>query len=167
MVRAAQPSRSRSWQWPRREDERATALVELVIVIPVVMCLTLGAFTGGDAYFRKITVTDAVREGARYGASLAVPSGVGGATSWEDSVKARVAQASGGELTASVVCVKLVYPTGGTDCGVSDPSGASSESTVRLVKVSASKNATMQFFFLTQTFTLTGKVAGRYERDRG
>lgn len=167
MRRAAKPSRAWSWPQSRRDEERGASLVEFAVVVPVVMCLALGIFTGGDAYFRKITVTDAVREGARYGATLAVPSGAGGAASWEDGVKQRVAAASGGELAASAVCAKLVYPTGATDCGVSDPSGASSESTVRLVKVSASKGTTMQFFFLTQSYTLTGKVAARYERDRG
>lgn len=131
------------------------------------LALALGIFTGGTAYFRKITVVDAVREGGRYGATLAVPTTPGGATAWETSVKNRVAQVSGGELSAANVCVKLVYPTGATDCGVSDPAGASAETNVRLVKVSASKGASIEFFFFTTSPTLTGKMAARYERDTG
>jgi hypothetical protein len=136
-------------------------------VLPLVMALALGIFTGGAAYFRKITLVDAVREGTRYGVTLPVPTGAGGAAAWETSVKNRVASASAGELLAANVCVKLVYATGATDCGVSDPSGASSEASVRLVKVSATKNVTFEAFFFKTTSTLSSKLAGRYERDTG
>jgi Flp pilus assembly protein TadG len=149
-----------------RRSERGAALVEFTIVLPLLMALGLGTFTGGTAYFRKITIVDAVREGARYGASLPVPT-VGGSAAWETSVKSRVAQASGGELVNADVCVKLVLATGATDCGVSDPANATSEPTVRLVKVSASKNAKIEFFFYTKTSALSSKVAARFERDLG
>jgi Flp pilus assembly protein TadG len=151
----------------RRRDERGVALVEFAIVLPVLMAFALGIFSGGTAYFRKITVVDAVREGARYGATLPVPAGAGGAASWETSVRNRVAQASGGELASANVCVKLVYATGAADCGITDPAGAATETGVRLVKVSASKDATLEFFFFTRTVTLSGAVAARFERDTG
>jgi Flp pilus assembly protein TadG len=141
--------------------------VEFAIVAPLVFALALGIFTGGSAYFRKITVVDAVREGARYGATLPVPSGAGGSSSWEASVRSRVLQASGGELTSANVCVKLVSATGATDCGVADPSGASGEGGVRLVKVSASKSVLLEFFFFSRASTLSEKLAARYERDSG
>ncbi|HUQ62135.1 MAG TPA: TadE family protein [Acidimicrobiales bacterium] len=158
------PSRGR----PRilRRSERGSALVEFTMVLPLLMALALGTFTGGTAYFRKISIVDAVREGARYGASLPVPT-AGGYASWEASVKSRVAQASGGELESASVCAKLVNANGGSDCGVTDPPGAAAETTVRLVKVSASKNATIEFFFYTKTSALSGKVAARFERDLG
>ena len=140
-------------------------MVELAILLPLIVGLALGIFTGGVAYFRKITIVDAVREGARYGASLQADAGAMAA--WETSVKNRVVHVSGGELTAADVCVKLVYASGASDCGVSDPPGASSETTVRLVKVSASKPATIEFVFFATTSTLSGKLAARYERDTG
>lgn len=152
--------------WFHRGEE-GTGLVELALVLPVLLALALGIFTGGTAYFRKITIVDAVREGARYGATLPVPTGAGGSATWEASVQNRVAQASGGELAAANVCVKLVFATGGTDCGVSDPSGAAAETNVRLVKVSASKEARIECFFFTSTSTLSGKLAARFERDTG
>lgn len=136
------------------------------MVLPLLMALALGTFTGGSAYFRKITIVDAVREGARYGASLPVPT-VGGYAAWEASVKGRVAQASGGELQSASVCAKLVNASGGSDCGVTDPPGAAAEANVRVVKVSASKDATIEFFFYSTTSTLSGKVAARFERDTG
>jgi Flp pilus assembly protein TadG len=151
----------------RGRGQHGAALLELTIVLPLVVALALGIFTGGTAYFRKISIVDAVREGARYGATLRVPTGVGGEAAWEASVRGRVAQASAGELSSANICVKLVYASGGTDCGIGDPAGASAETTIRLVKVSASKAATIEFFFFTSTPTLTGKVAARYERDTG
>ena len=56
----------------RTRDERAAALVELAIVLPLVIALILGLFTGGMAYNRKITIVNAAREASRYGATLPV-----------------------------------------------------------------------------------------------
>ena len=151
-----------------RGDERGTALVEMALVLPLALSLLLGAFTGGAAYFRKISLVDAAREGARYGASLKVPAG--GVSVWKTSVQDRVAQFSGGEAVSADVCVDLVVPTGSnTSCGVSDPSGASTDPTAltpaSIVKVAVSKNAKMEFIFFTSTVTLSAKIASRYERD--
>lgn len=151
----------------RRRGEQGAALVEFVLVAPVLLGLVLGIFTGGTAYYRKIAIVDSVREGARYGASLPVPGGLTGPTSWETSVKNRIVQASGGELSSADVCVKLVYAIGGTDCGVLDPTGASSETTVHLVKVSASRPASLEFFFFTTNTTVSARMVARFERDTG
>jgi hypothetical protein len=137
------------------------------VLLPLVLGLALGIFTGGAAYFAKITVVDAVREGSRYGAVLPMGSGAGATTAWETNVRNRVVQASSGQLTNANVCVKLVYPSGGTDCGVPDPPGASAETSVHVVKVSASKTAKVEFLFFSKTNTLSGKLASRYERDTG
>lgn len=141
--------------------------MEFALVMPLVMSLALGIFTGGATYTQKIALVDSVREAARYGASLAVPSGAAGVSDWETSVKNRVVDASGGGLTAADVCAQLVLPTGGTACGVADPVGASSESTVHVVKVSVAKPGTIEFFFFSLSPTLTAELAARYERDTG
>lgn len=151
----------------RRGTEHGAALVELALVLPLVMALALGIFTGGAAYFRKLTIVDAVREGTRYGASLPLSTATGGSAGWETSVKGRITQASGGELATTDLCAKLVSPTGGSDCGVTDPPGASSEPGIHIVKVSATKGAVVQFFFFTRSTTLTSKLAARFERDTG
>ena len=151
----------------RRPPEAGALLVELAVVLPVFLCLVLGSVTAGDAYARRVSVLEAVREGARYGASLALGSGPTALTDWENSVKARVVAASGGELTTAAVCAKLVFPTGATDCGAADPAGASAEAGVHLVKVSASRSATIEWFFFSTSATLKGKLAARYERDTG
>src|SRR4051794_13996066 len=53
-------------------DEVGAALVEFVLVLPVFMLLLLGMLTGGLAYSRKLSVAQAAREGARYGATLPI-----------------------------------------------------------------------------------------------
>lgn len=142
-------------------------LTELAMVLPLFLSLLFGVISGGVAYSEKVGVVEAVREGARFGASLKLGSGPTALATWETTVRDRVVAASGGGLSPSSVCVRLVLPNGGTDCGVNDPSGASAESTVHLVKVSASKAATLEFIFLRTSATLQGKLAARYERDTG
>ena len=147
--------------------ERGATLVELALVLPVLLSLVLGIMTGGNAYSTKVQVLEAVREGARFGASLSLGTGATAVADFETSVRDRVVSASNGAVAAADVCVKLVLATGGSDCGVSDPAGAAGEPTIHLVKVSATKRTTLQFFFFSRTVTLTPTLAARYERDSG
>lgn len=150
----------------RGRDDGAI-LVELAFVLPVLLSIVLGSITGGEAYFRKIGVTESVREGARFGASLVLGPGPNALADWEASVKARVVAASGDQLSTADVCAKLVLPIGGADCGVGDPAGASLEPGVHLAKVSATKNAKIEFLFFSVGTTLRSRLAARYERDTG
>lgn len=157
-------------QQDRMGSERGAAMVELALVLPMLMALLLGIFTGGSAYFQKISLVDAVREGARYGASLQQDPASGGLVAWRQNVTDRVVRLSGGQLTADDVCVALVTPTGSdATCGVSDPPGAQADPTTlapaSLVKVSASRVTTIEAVFFTSTPTLSAAVAARYERD--
>ena len=151
----------------RATNERGTTLVELSLVLPVLLSLVLGIVTGGNAYSTKVQVVESVREGARFGASLALGTSPTAVSDFEASVRERVVSASNGALSDADVCVVLVLATGASDCGVSDPAGASGEPTIHLVKVSATKNTTVQFFFFSHTATITPKLAARYERDSG
>lgn len=150
-----------------RLNERGTALTEFAIVLPLFLALLFGVVTGGAAYSSKVGVVEAVREGARYGASLKLGTGPTAVADWELAVRQRVVAASGGDLELADVCARLVLPTGGTDCDLDDPAGASAESAVHLVKVSAARDATLEFLFFRTTATLSGKMAARYERDTG
>ena len=149
------------------QSERGAVFLEFALVLPLLMSLVLGIYTGGQAYTNKIGVVEAVREGARYGASLEMGEDVNALTTWKALVRNRVVDASGGDVLAADVCVEWVLPIGGTDCGVADPAGASNEATVHLVKVSATKPAKMEFFFFTKQTTLRGQLVARYERDTG
>lgn len=159
MSSPARPGRPRS--------ERGAIFVEFALVLPLLMSLVLGIYTGGQAYTRKIGVVEAVREGARFGASLPMGTDVNALTTWKDRVRNRVVDASGGDIVAADVCVDFVLPTGGTACGLGDPAGAANEPAIHLVKVSASKPAKMEFFFFSRNTTLTGKLVARFERDTG
>jgi len=152
----------------RQRGEKGAALAELAMVLPIAMALLLAIFTGGSAYFKKISLVDAARDGARYGASLKVQ--VGGLADWKLAVQNRVAALSGDQLTASDVCAELVIPTGtNVICGVADPNGAASDPTVltpaSIVKVSVQKSVKLEFIFFSSNPTLSAKVAARYERD--
>ena len=151
-----------------RRNEQGTGLVELALVLPIAVSILLAMFTGGHAYFQKISLVDAARDGARYGASLRIPPG--GIGDWRVQVRNRVAALSGGEITPNEVCVDLVRPTGtNTACGVPDPVGAAADPTLltpaSVVKVSVQKPARIEFFFFSTSPTLTSKIAARYERD--
>jgi len=153
-----------------RHGQRGSAVLELALVLPLFAALLLGTFSGGTAYFQKISVVDAVREGARYGASLRSDTASGGLATWRQNVADRVVQLSGGQLTSADVCVDLVTPTGSnTTCGISDPPGAASDPTVlapaRLVKVRATRDAKIEFVLFTAHPTITSKMVARYERD--
>ena len=142
-------------------------LVEFAMVLPLFMAIVLGIFTGGNAYSDKLALMEAVREAARYGASLPLGTGPAAVSTWESSVRARLVQASGGEVASGDVCVKFVLPAGGSDCGLADPPGSSNEPTVHLVKVSATKAATLEFFFFTKETVMEGNLVARFERDTG
>ena len=150
-----------------RGSERGAIFLEFALILPLLLAVILGIFTGGQAYTDKIALMEAVREGARYGASLPMGAGAGAISTWEAGVRSRVVDASGGDVASADVCVAWVLPTGTSHCGLGDPAGASNEPTVHLVKVSATKPAAMQFFFFSRNTTLTGRLVARFERDTG
>lgn len=141
--------------------------LEFAVVLPLLLSIVLGIFTGGMAYTSKIGVVEAVREGARYGASMELATGAGAIAALEESVRNRVIDASAGEIAPADVCVKFVLPTGALDCGLPDPQGAANEPSVHLVKVSATKPSKVEFFFFTRDLVLRGQLVARYERDTG
>jgi hypothetical protein len=143
------------------------ALTEFAIVLPLFLSLLFGVVTGGLAYASKVGVVEAVREGARFGASLKLGTGPTAVADWETAVRQRVVEASGGDLAMADVCARLVLPTGGSDCGLGDPPGAAAESTVHLVKVSVVLGAALEFLFFRTNTTVGGQLTARYERDTG
>lgn len=87
--------------------ERGAIAVEFALILPLVAMLILGAVTGGLSYSQAIGVQNAVREGARFGATADAVS------SWEGDVVSRVrtTQFDDGTTAASSgtsICVQLV-----------------------------------------------------------
>src|SRR5215212_4763317 len=104
----------------RARGECGSAMVEFSITLPLLMCVLLGMFTSGFTFNQKLAVTNGVREGSRYGATLPVSSscgsGAGTMTCWLTQVANITEQASEGDLGASApnreICVAYVYPAG-------------------------------------------------------
>lgn len=96
-------------------DESGASLVEFALVLPVFMMLILGMFTGGLAYSRKLSIAQAAREGARYGATLPITASSPLST-WLTRVSDLTIASSEGELGADrpgrVVCVAFVTASG-------------------------------------------------------
>ena len=100
----------------RAAGERGAALVEFALILPLFFTLILGAVTAGIAYNQKLSMTNASREAARYGATLPVGSftGANQLTQWLDSLATTAVAASTSQLPTSapgrVVCVAYVSP---------------------------------------------------------
>lgn len=99
----------------RLRGESGASLVEFALVLPVFFTVMLGMFTGGLAYNRKLSVTQATREGARYGATLpltAEPT----VDEWLRRVANVTVASSESELRSDrsgvVVCVSYVASSG-------------------------------------------------------
>ena len=107
----------------RHRSESGASAVEFALIAPVLIMLLFGTTTAGLAYSDHVSVTNAVREGARYGAAADTSL-----TGWAASVQTRVQQvyfnAAGTAPTDNQICVKLVTAAGavplsdsGTGCG--------------------------------------------------
>lgn len=87
---------------PIRRRDRGASLVEFALLAPLLFSLLLGLLTGGLSLSRQNSMSNAVREGSRLGATLE-ESGT-----WASAVQKRVVGLSGGDLVAQDVCVQLV-----------------------------------------------------------
>jgi Flp pilus assembly protein TadG len=115
----------------RGNGDRGAALVEFAIVLPLLMMLILGMFSGGLAYNRKLDMTHAAREGARYAATIPTSQTWSGGGDWQSNIAGYVVEKSAGTLKVSDVCVALVqgatptvvgsFSTGGGPCFTDDP----------------------------------------------
>ncbi len=158
-----------------RDRERGAALVEFAIILPLLMCLLLGIFTGGIAYNRKLSLTGSAREGARYGTTLDSTD-----ANWATDVQNVVIQQSAGELTASQVCVALVSGPGTAPTVVSGAAGQyvqnpfnsgqpclnpdNSTDTNTRVQVLVKGTATIQAFFFTVNIGIHSNFVSLYEK---
>lgn len=88
--------------------------MEFAILLPVFVMFALGTVTGGQSYSNKIGLTQAAREGARFGATLSMPPPGGTSIGdWLEQVRLATVAASGDDLRAgqdsSTMCVSFVY----------------------------------------------------------
>jgi hypothetical protein len=154
----------------RGAGERGAALVEFALILPVLMALVLGMITGGAAYNRQLSLTNAVREGSRFAATLP------GGTTWATDVQTRTVEAAGGDLASTnQVCVRLVksgsvvtptssYSALGSECsGVAAPTVTGSDCVVQ-VWARRLNGDKLQVIFFTSTLSLKANSVARYEK---
>src|SRR5690242_14100353 len=92
----------------RRPNDRGVVAVEFALVLPLLMMVLFGIFTAGLSYTHAIGLTNAVREGARFGATTSAT-----APTWADDVISRVRATQFDDGTSladstTAVCVRLV-----------------------------------------------------------
>lgn len=164
-----------------RERERGASLVEFALIAPLFFAIALGMITGGFALSKKNSVTNAVREGGRLGATLYDSDPTWTWDDWADDVKDRVVDVAGNDLDDDEICVQLIdtkdtsstaddvilgdYPS--TGCPASLLGGAPltpQSADGCLVKVWAQTEADLEVIFFTQPLTLEGSAVGVYER---
>ena len=129
----------------RHRDERGAAVVEFVLILPILVLFVFGIIEFGRAYSARIQLTSAVREGARAGA-------LGG-----DVVAATKGGAPG--LTASQITVRYT-PTPGSTCTGAPTTTLATTTTAPSAIPTATVTATYPFpytipFFRSGTWTLS------------
>ena len=99
-----------------RRTDRGAAAVEFALVVPLLLMLLLGVTTAGYSYSNALGVTNAVREGSRFGASAdacgSTPPAActaAGASAWATSVMQRVRDTQFDDPgLQSKICVQLI-----------------------------------------------------------
>ena len=157
--------------------ETGASLVEFALVLPLFFMVVLGMLTGGLAYSRKLSVAQAAREGARYGATLPISTAVPLST-WLSRVSDLTIASSDGELSSGkpgrFVCVAYVSASGaatrqqtvGTAAPVveSQPciadDGRSGEARVQVL---ARRTSELEVLVYSRDLTLSSHAVARFE----
>ena len=91
-------------------------MVELALLLPVFLLIVFGGITAALSYEHKSEVVQAVRDGARYGATVPLKqcdtTATCGNRNWAQLVQYVASQRSDGALSTSQICVALVNGTG-------------------------------------------------------
>ncbi len=113
---------------PRDDGHRPTApagdagasAVEFALLLPIFLMLVFGGIYGGIAIDHKIGITQAAREGARFGSTLPIPPQPGQTEAdWLGQVLTATESAAYNDITpgadSSTICVAFVDPTNATN----------------------------------------------------
>lgn len=164
-------ARTTSTPRSRNRRDRGASLVEFALLAPVLFAILLGTITAGLALSTKNSMTNAVREGGRLGATL--PEGTDWDADWAVDVRERVVSLAGGDLDDEDVCVQLIDASddsivgeySGSDCSSVTPPGTPTSATEGcVVKLWARRSAELNTLFFSRTLTLDANAVGIYER---
>jgi Flp pilus assembly pilin Flp len=159
-----------------RRRERGASLVEFALIAPLLFAILLGTITGGLALSKKNSMTNAVREGGRLGATLFSDDEDWTWDDWADAVRQRVLDLAGNDLDEGDVCVQLVKvddasvlgqrPAGGCPPPPTMPSVPPTPASAMgcLVKVWARTSADLETIFFSRPLTLDAQSVALYER---
>jgi Flp pilus assembly protein TadG len=136
-------------------EERGNALVEMVIVLPLLLALVFGIITFGTAHEEKVSLTNAAREGARYGATLPYSA------TWYTQVKAVVTASATGDLSVGGATFCIAYYDGSAWHG--DAGQCNDSLTDPHVSVYVTRPGTIETFFFKRSVTLKGSAIARFE----
>lgn len=163
------------------DGDRGSAVIEFALVLPLLLGFLLGIVTIGISYNRYISMNNAVRESARYGAVSAVD---GDLSAWLSTVADVSIAAATGDMDSTVagqvVCVAYVYPDG-TDpedrtTRLVEQSGSRVEDTgtpcftdgrpssERRVQVQLERQSDLEALIYERTVTLSAESVARFER---
>lgn len=181
-MRTTTPLATRHRTPPRGRGSGGATLVEFALILPVLVILVLGMFSGGIAFNQKQQVTFAAREGARYGATVPATQAFSNPDSWAENVRAIVVDRSDGDLEDAQVCVALVegspatvvttpahpsvswYATSGAPCDPDETYPVTGFDEGRRVQVRVAKPARIQLGVLPDiTFTMTTQATAKSE----
>jgi Flp pilus assembly protein TadG len=153
---------------PRRSESGAVA-VEFALIVPLLIALLLAIITGGVAFSRSVSLNDAVRAGARVGATKAITV----SDTWAADVQSATTAASADGLVAANVCVLLVKGPSSSLVRASSPSCTLAPvpatptglaATDCVVKVWGQRPVTFNALFVNSSVTLKRAAVLRYER---
>jgi hypothetical protein len=167
-------------------------MVEFALILPLLVMLLLGIVTGAQAYGQKLSITNASREGSRYGATLPTGNFAGQTVplnAWLDDVATKTVNSVDGGLpiglSGRALCVAYVYPNGPAtdplDHTVSrreDTAGNVTYGTTpcftdsrtnaeRRVQITLNRNATIDAFLIKTSVGLATKSISRFEAVAG
>src|SRR3954468_23668243 len=99
-------------------SERGAVLVEFAFVFPIIVMLLFGLLSGGLAWNQNLAVSQGVRVGARYGATLPTTD-FASMDDYLDALAQRVIDNADGNLGSStpgrIICVAYVHSGGSND----------------------------------------------------
>lgn len=156
------------------------ALVEFALILPLLVMLLLGLFSGGLAYNQKLDLTHATREGSRYGATIPTTQVWSDGGTWQSNIRQYVVERAPDSITPGQVCVALVQgPTpsvvggrttksDGTPCLSDDPypSFNATNDTGRRVQVQVQRPGTIELGVLPPVnFTISSRAVTKSETN--
>jgi hypothetical protein len=170
----------------QRSDSGAVA-VEFALVAPFLLLVLFGMITTGFTYSDHLSITNAVREGARLGSALPIAQDSAHpvtpaptASGWASSVQTRVHDVyfnAGSNISTSQICVKLVDSSNtvvpgaqalGADCGGEPDPPSTMAAGSCAVKVWVTKPASIELIVApTLNFNIGAASVSYYGRQSG